>query len=416
MNQYTATPSDERIYDENGNLIQRNAPGGSPTIAQITYDYRNQMTEYVDVATGQRHEYIYDALGRRIAKVVDADGVASGPIETHYLYGGQGFEQVIEEQNENNSTLATYVYGNYIDEVVQMRRGAAAFYFHADDQFNTMAVTDSTGAVVERYEYGDFGVPEFLDASGAPLADQQSAIGNSLLFTGRRFDAETGLYWYRTRYYDPVAGRFTSRDVIGIWADLLELGNGYAYLGNNPWTLLDPFGLDFWDWVQGGLDAAGFFPGAGAIPDLINAGISGIRGNWEGAGINAIAAIPIIGDGIKGIKIGVKAADRAADALKAAKKAARGTGSRGGLRPRQHQDIVDERLKRRNQRRARQGRERAGQRPPNTDKTHRKGPSGERKKGSSGSDRGGVDPEEAHRRVKEGTGGGQRSSRGCPGG
>ena len=69
-----------------------------------------------------------------------------------------------------------------------------------------------------------------------------SSIGNPYLFTGRSYDAETGLYWYRTRYLDPVAGRFTSRDTIGPWGDPAELGNAYAYVGNNPWTWVDPYG------------------------------------------------------------------------------------------------------------------------------------------------------------------------------
>jgi RHS repeat-associated protein len=70
-----------------------------------------------------------------------------------------------------------------------------------------------------------------------------STIGNPYLFTGRRYDAETSWYHYRTRYLDPAAGRFTTRDVIGIWGDPWELGNGYAYVGNRPLTWLDPLGL-----------------------------------------------------------------------------------------------------------------------------------------------------------------------------
>ena len=67
-------------------------------------------------------------------------------------------------------------------------------------------------------------------------------MGNPFFFTGRRFDWETRLYDYRTRWYDPIAGRFTSRDSIGIWGDGLNLGNAFAYVGNNPWSRLDPTG------------------------------------------------------------------------------------------------------------------------------------------------------------------------------
>ena len=74
------------------------------------------------------------------------------------------------------------------------------------------------------------------------------------LYCGRRYDTETGLYWYRTRYMDPVLGRFTSRDLIGVWGDLLNMGNALAYVGNFPLTLIDPFGLGAAEVAQGVLD------------------------------------------------------------------------------------------------------------------------------------------------------------------
>ena len=70
-----------------------------------------------------------------------------------------------------------------------------------------------------------------------------SDSGNPYLFTGRRYDSETGWYHYRACYLDPLSGRFTTRDPIGIWGSLRNLGNGYTYAGNNPSSLLDPLGL-----------------------------------------------------------------------------------------------------------------------------------------------------------------------------
>ena len=60
------------------------------------------------------------------------------------------------------------------------------------------------------------------------------------MFTGRQFDIETGLYYYRARYYSPDLGRFLQTDPIGY-------GNGinwYLYCGNNPVVQTDPFGMD----------------------------------------------------------------------------------------------------------------------------------------------------------------------------
>jgi RHS repeat-associated protein len=81
------------------------------------------------------------------------------------------------------------------------------------------------------------------------------------MFTGRRWDEVLALYDYRTRYYNPYLGRFLRIDTIGLWRDANNLGNPYAYVGNNPWSRLDPYGEgwwdDFWGWMglQGGGDA-----------------------------------------------------------------------------------------------------------------------------------------------------------------
>jgi RHS repeat-associated protein len=176
-------------------------------------------------------------LGRRIGKIVDADGTS--PQTTYFLYDG---DRVIEERDAAGGVTAGYVYGVGLDEVVSVTRGGTTHFFHQDDQCNTTAVTNAAGQVVEWCEYGDFGTPVFFAPDQTQLS--VSAIQNTRLFNGREYDAETGLYYYRTRYLDPRTGRFTTRDTIGIWGDPANLGNGYAYVGNNPWTFVDPFGME----------------------------------------------------------------------------------------------------------------------------------------------------------------------------
>jgi hypothetical protein len=84
---------------------------------------------------------------------------------------------------------------------------------------------------------------------------------------------------------------------------------------------LKPAGL--LDLIQGGLDYAGFIPGAGAVPDALNALISLGRGDFQQAGSNAFATIPFVGDAAKGTQMAVKAVkavDKANDAKRAADK------------------------------------------------------------------------------------------------
>ncbi len=228
MNQYTTTSFDARQYDENGNLIHIDK--GLSSQPDIAYDYRNQMVEYV--AAGETHTYAYDALGRRIRRVLDSTGI---PVQTRYFYDGW---QVVEEQDQLGTTQATYVYGNYIDEVLNMQHGGSDYFYHTDDLYNVMAITNFAGTDVERYEYADYGQP--VDPSS--LSPSVPSSLNSYLFTGRRYDPETTFYYYRTRYLDPIAGRFTTRDTLGTWTDLGNTGNSYAYAGNRPVSYLDPFG------------------------------------------------------------------------------------------------------------------------------------------------------------------------------
>jgi len=234
MNQCTTTPMDPngRTYDNNGNLLTRT--GTNPPAGTFAYDYKNRMVRFTETVSGKRHDYVYDCLGRLIKTVVDVAAPTEG--QTLYYYKGH---QIVEERDGTDTVQATFVYGNYIDEVITMRRLNTDYYYVRDDQYNVVRIADASGNIVESYDYDDFGRPV------NPTTRQvltSSAYGNPFFFTGRLYDWQTGLYNYRTRYYDPIAGRFTSRDSIGIWGDELNMGNAFTYCGNSPWTYLDPAG------------------------------------------------------------------------------------------------------------------------------------------------------------------------------
>src|ERR1039457_4921745 len=71
----------------------------------------------------------------------------------------------------------------------------------------------------------------FNAVTGLPLTN--SLRGNPWLFTGQRWDAETGLSYYKARYYDPAYGVFLSRDPMGAWHDAANDGNGMALAALN---------------------------------------------------------------------------------------------------------------------------------------------------------------------------------------
>ena len=144
-------------------------------------------------------------------------------------------EAIIEKDGQNNIT-ATYTYGPGIDNIISMKRNSQSYYYIKDALGSVTAITNNSGNIVESYSYDAYGRPTIYNGNDVPISD--SAIGNFYLFTGRRYAAVTQLYFYRARYYDPVIGRFISRDPLGISAGL----NLYSYVEGNPVMLTDPTG------------------------------------------------------------------------------------------------------------------------------------------------------------------------------
>jgi|GEM_PF-2803274 len=184
--------------------------------------------------------WTYDPFGRKVARTV-YDGAGAVASRTHYVY--DGWRLIQERDGDTGTVIAEYTYGpDYVDAVLRCRRGGQDYYYHTDQQHSTVALTDGSGAVVERYGYDAFGAPTVYDASGTPVPGNASAVDNAVLYTGRTWDPALGLYDYRNRQYDPALGRFTTPDPLGPTADWNNLGNPYTYTAANPGAFVDPYG------------------------------------------------------------------------------------------------------------------------------------------------------------------------------
>jgi len=179
------------------------------------------------VSTWTEVGYTYDPAGRRIEKKYDGTTVVK------YLYDG---DHCIAEYDGNNNLLRKYLYGPAVDEPISMidvEHSNATYYYHFDGLGSVIGLTNASGTTAVLYEYSVYG----------QVAASDPNHPNRFMFTGREFDKETGLYYYRARYYNPEIGRFLQTDPIGYGAGM----NLYAYCGNRPIVFADPSGLAWED-------------------------------------------------------------------------------------------------------------------------------------------------------------------------
>lgn len=236
MNEYTIFSHHEdesrclptpQLHDDNGNLIDDGTN-------RYQYDFANRLRRVIRKSDNAEIAiYRYDAHNRRNERIVM--NTTSFDARVRYLYDGW---QEFEERRANSTQQ--YVYGVWIDEPLTLDKDInndgvidQTFFYQQDAKTHVAALTNATGGVVDRTTYDAYGQPSLT----------QAFTSNPYLFTGRRYDPEAGMLYYRARCYQPGVGRFIHRDPIGTWADWLNAGNAYTYVANNPLTLVDPLGL-----------------------------------------------------------------------------------------------------------------------------------------------------------------------------
>ena len=161
----------------------------------------------------------YDPFGRRIEK-------SSSTTTSVFAYDG---DNLIEETNSSGTVVARYSQTDNIDEPLAMLRSSATSYYQADGLGSVTSLSNGAGALAQTYTFDSF---------GKQTASSGSLV-NSFQYTGREFDTETGLYYYRARYYDPAEGRFLGEDPIQFVGGI----NFYRYVSNDSINFRDPLGL-----------------------------------------------------------------------------------------------------------------------------------------------------------------------------
>ncbi|WP_308142818.1 RHS repeat domain-containing protein [Burkholderia pseudomallei] len=185
----------------------------------LTWNARNQLTQ-VSQGSNVQLSFSYDALGRRIAKTV-----GSGT-PTQYLYDGANVVQ--ETQGSSSNPVLN---GLGIDERFARNDVTGRTYYLTDTLRSTIALTDSTGAIRQRYSYDLYGNTE--------QSDTTTGFTNPYQYTGREADTP-GLYYYRARYYSSLMGGFISQDKLWFGGGQLSF---YAYVDGDPADYTDPSGL-----------------------------------------------------------------------------------------------------------------------------------------------------------------------------
>lgn len=219
LNQYESAGNTTYLYDDDGNLIQRNQGG---EVTSFQYDDLNRIVS-VSSSAGTT-TYTYDALGFRIAST-------TGGVTTHHLIDPVGPGQsLIGQYDAQRDPISRFVYGHGLTSRIDAAGQAESFTF--DGIGNTAEVIDAASQITNSYSYAPFG--EILNETGGG--------DNAFTFAGQDGvqQVQVGLYDMQTRFYDADAGRFTQPDSAHLAGGD---ANMYRYVLNSPVSFNDPSGL-----------------------------------------------------------------------------------------------------------------------------------------------------------------------------
>jgi RHS repeat-associated protein len=206
----------EYKYDDEGNLT-RKTELASGNITNYEWDHRNRLSKVSSAS--QIVEYQYDAEDRRVGKAIN------GVTKEKYIYDGQDIALVV---GAAGTITERYLYGAGVDNVLSKEANGVVTWSLGDRQGSIVDLVNEQSEMLNHFVYDSFG-----NRTGTTTADFRFG------YTGRELDTETGLYYYRARYFDSTVGRFISEDPIGFSAGDTNL---YRYVGNNATNYTDPSG------------------------------------------------------------------------------------------------------------------------------------------------------------------------------
>jgi RHS repeat-associated protein len=220
-------------YDDNGNQISRILPKFTDKSWVQSWDAENRLIR-LEKSKGSTENrtvtFTYDPQGRRIEKKLTT--LINGVIKSSrwfYYYDNDNIALEIYINDTGITEKSWYTHGVGVDEHLAVERAGQQYFYHTDGLGSVTAITNGAKNIVQSYIYESFG-----------MLQPSTGFRNSYTYTGREWDKESGLYYYRARYYDALEGRFISRDPIGFEGGI----NIYGYTSNNSINYKDPSGLD----------------------------------------------------------------------------------------------------------------------------------------------------------------------------
>ena len=241
----SATTSNNRLtfdgtyyysYDNAGNRTSKYQLSGSThvNVTSYSYDNRNRLTG-VTLPSGETIAYMYDAFNREISKTATLSGGSSS--EQWCIYDGQNL--LLTLNSSSGAVADRYLNGPLVDQVLTDENGST----NAVDWLLTDNLGTTRDVVINNPSTGMTTTLDHIvyDAFGNITAQTSSSAQPQFLFTGQRYDADSGLYYDQARWYDPATARFITMDPVAFGGGDSNL---FRYVGNAVTNAVDPNGLE----------------------------------------------------------------------------------------------------------------------------------------------------------------------------